>query len=51
MKTSSDVQVQKEKMVDPMHILQTGMGFFGSKTLLTAVKLELFTILANCVWP
>ena len=47
MKTSSDVQVQKEKMVDPMHILQTGMGFFGSKTLLTAVKLELFTILAS----
>jgi precorrin-6B methylase 2 len=47
MKTSSDVQVQKEKMVDPMHIMQTGMGFFGSKTLLTAVKLELFTILAS----
>jgi precorrin-6B methylase 2 len=47
MKTSSDVQVQQEKMVDPMHIMQTGMGFFASKTLLTAVKLELFTILAS----
>jgi precorrin-6B methylase 2 len=47
MKTSSDAQVQQEKMVDPMQILQTGMGFFASKTLLTAVKLELFTILAS----
>jgi hypothetical protein len=47
MKTSSDVQVQQEKMVDPMHIMQTGMGFFASKALLTAVKLELFTILAS----
>lgn len=47
MKTSSDVQVQQEKMVDPMHIMQTGMGFFASKTLLTAVKLELFTTLAS----
>jgi precorrin-6B methylase 2 len=47
MKTSSDVQVQQEKMVDPMHIMHTGMGFFASKTLLTAVKMELFTILAS----
>jgi precorrin-6B methylase 2 len=47
MKTSSDVQVQQEKMIDPMHIMQTGMGFFASKTLLTAVKLELFTLLAS----
>jgi precorrin-6B methylase 2 len=47
MKTSSDVQVQQEKLVDPMHILQTGMGFFSSKTLLTAVNLELFTNLAS----
>jgi precorrin-6B methylase 2 len=47
MKTTSDVQVQQEKIVDPMHIIQTGMGFFASKTLLTAVKLELFTLLAS----
>jgi precorrin-6B methylase 2 len=47
MKTSSDVQVQQETMVNPMHIMQTGMGFFASKTLLTAVKLELFTLLAS----
>jgi precorrin-6B methylase 2 len=47
MKTSSDVQVQQEKMVDPMHIMQMGMGFFATKALLTAVKLELFTLLAS----
>jgi hypothetical protein len=29
--------------VDPGHIMQVGMGFFGSKTLLSAVELELFT--------
>ena len=46
MKTSTDVQVQKEKKVDPSHIMQVGMGFWASKTLLTAVKLELFTHLA-----
>jgi precorrin-6B methylase 2 len=51
MKTSSDVQVQQEKMIDPMHIMQTGMGFFASKTLLTAVKLELFTLLASRPLP
>lgn len=32
--------------IDPGHILQTGMGFFASKTLLSAVELELFTKLA-----
>ena len=29
--------------LDPSHIMQVGMGFFGSRTLLTAVELELFT--------
>jgi precorrin-6B methylase 2 len=29
--------------VDPAHIMQVGMGFMGSKTLLSAVELELFT--------
>lgn len=33
--------------VDPSRIMQTGMGFWASKTLLTAVKMELFTILAE----
>ncbi len=28
---------------DPSHIMQIGMGFFGSRTLLTAVELGLFT--------
>lgn len=38
---------KKELMVDPSNIMQTGMGFWASKTLLTAVKLELFTHLAE----
>jgi hypothetical protein len=45
METSKEIQV--EKKVDPSKIFQVGMGFFASKTLLTAVKIELFTILAN----
>ena len=32
---------------DPSHILQVGMGFFASKTLLSAVELGLFTELAK----
>jgi predicted O-methyltransferase YrrM len=32
--------------IDPSHILQIGMGFFASKTLLSAVELGLFTNLA-----
>ena len=32
---------------DPALILQIGMGFFGSKTLLSAVELELFTLLGS----
>jgi predicted O-methyltransferase YrrM len=32
--------------LSPAHILQVGMGFFASKTLLSAVELELFTTLA-----
>jgi len=32
---------------DPAHILQVGMGFWGSKTLLSAVELELFTKLGE----
>jgi len=33
--------------LDPSHILMVGMGFFASKTLLSAVELGLFTELAR----
>ncbi len=33
--------------MDPSHIMQVGMGFWGSKALLSAVELELFTVLAK----
>jgi len=33
--------------INPEHILQIGMGFWASKTLLSAVELELFTHLAG----
>ncbi|MBX3465866.1 MAG: methyltransferase [Planctomycetes bacterium] len=33
--------------MDPAHILQVGFGFWSSKTLLSAVELELFTHLAR----
>jgi len=36
-----------EKKVNPSKIMQIGMGFFASKTLLTAVKVGLFTKLVN----
>jgi len=32
--------------LSPSHIMQVGMGFWASKVMLTAVKLELFTLLA-----
>src|SRR3712207_622188 len=32
---------------DPAHIMQVGMGFMASKTLLSAVELELFTRLGD----
>lgn len=35
------------KQVDPSKIMQLGTGFFATKTLLTAVNMELFTILAK----
>jgi len=31
----------------PTHILQTGLGFWASKALLSAVEMELFTQLAK----
>jgi predicted O-methyltransferase YrrM len=42
----SDARAQEAKaQVDPAHILQVGMGFWPSKTLLSAVELGLFTTL------
>ena len=35
------------KQVDPSKIMQIGMGFWASKTLLTAVNIQLFTLLAK----
>lgn len=37
----------QENSVDPSKIMQIGMGFWASKTLLTAVNMGLFTLLAN----
>ena len=43
---SSDLSfVNKSAAGDPSYILQIGMGFLASKTLLSAVELELFTLL------
>jgi O-methyltransferase/methyltransferase family protein len=36
-----------QKGLDPSQIMQTGMGFWASKTLLSAVELELFTNLGS----
>ncbi len=47
METLKEIQVKEERKVDPSNIMQIGMGFWASKTLLTAVKLELFTHLAG----
>jgi len=38
---------QEQLQVDPSKIMQVGMGFWASKTLLTAVQMELFTLLAQ----
>ncbi|WP_298997543.1 methyltransferase [uncultured Tenacibaculum sp.] len=36
-----------ENQITPLRIMEVGMGFWASKTLLTAVKMRLFTHLAN----
>lgn len=46
METLQKKQIKVEVKADPSRIMQIGMGFWASKTLLTAVKLELFTHLA-----
>jgi hypothetical protein len=46
--TTSDGEVAtRELEATPEHILQLGLGFWGSKTLLSAVELGLFTELAK----
>ena len=40
-----DFAVMEEPRMD--HILQVGLGFWASKTLLSAVEMELFTELAK----
>ncbi len=41
------MEIMKEKQLDPSKIMQIGMGFWASKTLLTAVNIGLFTELAK----
>jgi precorrin-6B methylase 2 len=43
METTTSAEVR----IDPSKIMQIGMGFWASKTLLTAINLELFTLLAK----
>ena len=47
MENLKETKVQARKQVDPSNIMQIGMGFWASKVLLTAVKLELFSHLAT----
>jgi hypothetical protein len=35
------------EQLDPSHIMQTATAFWGSKVLLTAVELDLFTMLGE----
>src|ERR1700710_2160523 len=44
-KTQEDSTVMNEPRMD--HIMQVGLGFWASKTLLSAVEMELFTELAK----
>ncbi len=44
---TKDQQRVTEKQIDPSKIMQVGIGFSASKALLTAVSLELFTLLGN----
>lgn len=41
------MDMTNENQINPSKIMQIGMGFWASKTLLTAVNMELFTHLAN----
>ena len=39
--------METQQPINPSKILQTGTGFFNSKTLLTAVNMGLFTVLGD----
>jgi O-methyltransferase/methyltransferase family protein len=41
------METTKQQQIDPSRIMQVGSGFWASKTLLTAVNMELFTILSK----
>ena len=41
------MDLTNENQINPSKIMQIGMGFWASKTLLTAVNMELFTHLAK----
>ncbi len=41
------MEKKKKNQVNPSKIIQIGMGFWASKTLLTAVNMGLFTHLTN----
>ena len=43
----TDAATHTESTLDPGHIMQIGTGFMASKTLLSAVELELFTVLGQ----
>jgi 2-polyprenyl-3-methyl-5-hydroxy-6-metoxy-1,4-benzoquinol methylase len=43
--------IAPEKMLTPARIFETGMGFMATKTLLAAIKLELFTLLGENAVP
>ena len=45
--TSEGSQAGDDEPVTPEHIMQVGMGFWGSKTLLSAVELGVFTELGD----
>lgn len=41
------METAAQKQIDPSKIMQIGTGFWASKTLLTAVNMELFTVLSK----
>src|SRR3954471_18257595 len=45
--TSNEGDRMSKMELDPSHIMQVGMGFWPSKTVLSAVELELFTQLGS----
>ena len=45
--TVTDSQISQAPDLTPDHIMQVGMGFFASRTLLSAVEMQLFTLLSD----